>query len=213
MRADGASWRSAARRAACGLRALSPAQRVARMCARARGSLRSGRGGRRGHLAPCRGPLEGARGVGILTAIGYVSAPTSAWPLIRPARGHPARTRPPGPHARSLGERPRRSATPPPAPYLWCRDERDPEGSCAGAPSRTWLQQWRLRSLDSRRLRCGAGGRGAEDREARRFARGACPYAWGTIAYARGGGGSCLWGPAAHAAARVPRGGCGWCGY
>jgi hypothetical protein len=83
---------------------------------RTRGSLRSGRGGRRGRLAPCRGPLEGARAGGSAVVIGHVQVPPSAWPLILPA------LRAPGPHGRSLGERPRRSATPPPAPDLGCRD-------------------------------------------------------------------------------------------
>jgi hypothetical protein len=75
-----------------------------------RGSLRSGRGRRRGRLAPCRGPLEGARGGGKLAIIGDRQGPVRA-----PGRSY-------GPHGRSLGERPRRSAPPPPAPYLGCRD-------------------------------------------------------------------------------------------
>jgi hypothetical protein len=60
--------------------------RLAALVRAARGSLRSGRGGRRGRLAPCRGPLEGARAGGSLAAVGDVEAPPSAWPLIRPAR-------------------------------------------------------------------------------------------------------------------------------
>jgi hypothetical protein len=91
---------------------------------------------------------------------------SSAWPLILPA------LRAPGPHGRSLGERPRHSATPPPAPYLWCRDWGDPEGSCAGATLRAWPQLRRLRSpahcagTRSRRLSVRA-----EDTVARRVPR------------------------------------------
>jgi hypothetical protein len=107
----------------------------------------------------------------------------SWWPsgTYRPPRA-PGRSY--GPHGRSLGERPQRAATPPPAPYLECREGRDPEGSCAGAPLRAWLQQRRLRSpapcvgTRSRRLRvC------AEDRVARRFARGGPVGARGDTAW------------------------------
>jgi hypothetical protein len=92
---------------------------------------------------------------------------SSAWPLILP--GLPARGRPwaPGPHGRSLGERPR--ARRPRRPPLTFDAEmgRDPEGSCAAAPFRSWLHHRRLRSLDGRccdvaqRIRWrGAGARG-----------------------------------------------------
>jgi hypothetical protein len=164
--------------------------------ARSGGSLRSGRGGRRGRLAPCRGPVEGARGAGILTAIGSVSVPTSAWPLILPASGHPARTRAPARTDARWASVPgaRRPRLPPLT--LGAEMGKDPEGSCARAPSRTWPQRRRLRSpahcvgTRSRRLRCRAWGRrawglGAEDTEARRLrARGTS--ARGTSARARG---------------------------
>jgi hypothetical protein len=108
----------------------------ARMCVRAvactaRGSLRSGRGTGgacvrearcardgvgRGRLAPCRGPLEGARVGGRPGGKRLPRGTTRATgPLIRPARGHPART-----DARWASvpgtRRPR------PTPYLRCRD-------------------------------------------------------------------------------------------
>jgi hypothetical protein len=51
----------ARRVARCGWRAYARGSLQMRA---ARGSLRSGRGGRRGRLAPCRGPLEGARAGG-----------------------------------------------------------------------------------------------------------------------------------------------------
>jgi hypothetical protein len=138
---------------------------------RTRGSLRSGRGGRRGRLAPCRGPLEGARAVGIRAAVGDFRGTAER------LAAHPART-----DARWASvPGARRPRLPPLA--LRCREGKDPEGSCAAAPSRAWLQRRRLRSpahcvgTRRRRLRCRAwgrraGGLGAEDAVTRRFARG-----------------------------------------
>jgi hypothetical protein len=135
----------------------------------ARGSLRAARCS---HMHATRGSLcsgrEGALRVRRLALIGDRQGPVRA-----PGRSS-------GPHGRSLGERPRRSATPPPAPYLRCRDYRAPEGSCAGAPFRSWLQQRRLRSpahcvgTRSRRLsvRRGHGGATLSARGAHLLARG-----------------------------------------
>jgi hypothetical protein len=126
--------------------------RCALLPARARGSLRSGRGGRRGRLAPCRGYEMALVWVGDLAAIRHAEAPHE-----RPGRSYcpQAGTR----RARTLAGRasPARTdarcasvpgARRPRLPPLTSGAEmgRDPEGSCAAAPSRAWLQQRRLRS-------------------------------------------------------------------
>jgi hypothetical protein len=140
-----------------------------RACAR-RAALGTGReaGSPRSVSRSIRGRSSGGHPNGNRIRIG-----THERLAAHPARTDARRSSVPGPHGRSPGERPRRSATPPPAPYLEVPRVRDPDGSCAGAPSRAWLQQRRLRSpahcvgTRSRRL-----GLGAEDRVARRFARG-----------------------------------------
>jgi hypothetical protein len=96
---------------------------------RARGSLRSGRGGRRVASLRSYCPHAGTRPARTLAG-----------------RASPARTDARWASVPALGD-------PPPSPYLRYRDWGDPEGSCAGAPLRAWPQQWRLRFLDSRRLK------------------------------------------------------------
>jgi hypothetical protein len=153
-----------ARLVACCIRARLAAPVHRRCCSymRTRGSLRSGRGGRRGRLAPCRGPLEGARAGGRLAAVGDFRG-TDERLAAHPARTDARWASVPG------ARRPR-------LPPLTSGADmgRDPEGSCAAAPLRAWLQRRRLRSpahcVGTRRRRLGLGARdcgvwdlGAED--------------------------------------------------